>query len=171
MKGGDMNTYLARSSKDNGFSMTDQRMLVRPTDLVEIQLWVEEHDWLFTLFKSAQNTAPKFHFPDLVSACVSLTCANADASERIFGFMGAQLVLRPAHESRRHVSMWGAQYLQLQALQRSKANRHPYPRFQLDQLTAACVALSRQADCMGASVLQHARINMATRSGIRKDVN
>jgi hypothetical protein len=166
-----MNTYFARSSKDNGFSMADQGMQVHPTDLIEIQLWIEEHDWLFTLFKSEQNTAPKFHFPDLVSACVSLICMHADASERIFAFMGTQLVLRPRHESRRRVSMWGAQYQLLQALQRSKANRHPYPRFQLDQLTTACVALSRQADSTGTSVLQQARINMANRSVIRTEVS
>ena len=40
--------------------------------------------------------------------------------------------------------MWRPQYELLLAVQRSPANRHPNPKFQLDQLTTACVALCRQ---------------------------
>jgi hypothetical protein len=36
--------------------------------------------------------------------------------------------------------MWRQQYDLLLAVQRSPANRHPHPKFQLDQLTTACVA-------------------------------
>lgn len=60
--------------------------------------------------------------------------------------------------------MWRPQYELLQAVQRSPANRHPNPKFQLDQLTTACVALARQIDDADARVLRQARLNMADRS-------
>ena len=52
----------------------------------------------------------------------------------------------------------------LLAVQRSPANRHPHPKFQLDQLTTACVALCRQLERADTLVLQQARLNMADRS-------
>jgi hypothetical protein len=51
----------------------------------------------------------------------------------------------------------------LQDLQRSPANPHPNPKFQLDQLTTACVALVRFADLTGITVVRQARLNMASR--------
>jgi hypothetical protein len=60
--------------------------------------------------------------------------------------------------------MWRPQYEMLQELQRSPANRHPNPKFQLDQLTTACVALCRALDESGATVLSQARRNMAERA-------
>ncbi|MCB1888008.1 MAG: hypothetical protein KDH20_10420, partial [Rhodocyclaceae bacterium] len=65
---------------------------------------------------------------------------------------------------RRRESMWRQQYQLLLELQRSPANRHPNPKFQLDQLTTACVALCRTADPSGAAILQRARRNMAERA-------
>ncbi len=59
--------------------------------------------------------------------------------------------------------MWRAQYMLLQDLQRSPANRHPNRKFQLDQLTTACVAPVRDADLTGMTVLRQARLNMASR--------
>jgi hypothetical protein len=136
---------------------------------IETRLWPEEHDWLYALLKSADNTSPTFRFPDLISGCVSLVFAGGDASERIFEFLGTQLVLRPPQTSRRRESMWIPQYNLLLAVQRSPANRHPNPKFQLDQLTTACVALARDADASGANILRQARMNMASRAAHRSE--
>ena len=136
---------------------------------IETRLWLEEHDWLHALLKSEKNISPTFRIPDLISACVSMVFANPDASERVFDFLGAHLVLRPSHEPRRHVSMWMPQYDLLLQLQHSPANRHPHPNFQLDQLTTACVALGRQSDASGECVLRQARVNMASRFTRKKE--
>ncbi len=133
-------------------------------DVIETRLWLEEHDWLYHLLRSEENVSPTFRFPDLISACVSLVFSHPDAPARIFRFLGTELVLRSPQTSRRRESMWWPQYQLLLALQRSPANRHPNPKFQLDQLTTACVALCRTADGSGAAVLRQARCNMAERS-------
>lgn len=148
--------------------MTTQFNAGHTDETIETRLWLEEHDWLYALLKSAENISPTFRFPDLISACVSLVFADDDASERIFEFLGTKLVLRPPQSPRRRESMWMPQYDLLLAVQRSPANRHPNPKFQLDQLTTACVALSRHADPSGANVLQQARVGMASRAAARR---
>lgn len=135
-----------------------------PQDTIETRLWLDEHDWLYDLLRSEANISPTFRFPDLISASVSRVFTHDDAALRIFRYLGTELVLRPAQTARRRESMWHAQYELLLALQRSPANRHPNPKFQLDQLTTACVALSRQADASGGAVLRQARVNMARRA-------
>lgn len=135
---------------------------------IETRLWIEEHEWLYALLKSEQNVAPTFRLPDLISACVSLVFAEGNAVERIFEFLGTELVLRVPRQPHRRESMWLPQYELLLALQQSPSNMHPHPRFQLDQFTTACVALSRQADQSGMKVLRQARINMAERTSGRK---
>ncbi|RJG00574.1 hypothetical protein [Noviherbaspirillum sedimenti] len=132
-------------------------------DIIETRLWLEEHDWLYALLKSEHNVSPTFRFPDLISACVALIFSHDNAAARIFAFLGGELILRTPHSPRRRESMWMPQYVLLQAVQRSSANRHPHPKFQLDQLTTACVALCRQEDSTGALVLHQARINTAER--------
>ena len=131
---------------------------------IETRLWLEEHEWLYDLLRSESNVSPTFRFPDLISACVSLVFLHADAPERIFNFLGTQLVLRPPLTPRRRESMWLPQFELLLAVQRSPANRHPHPKFQLDQLTTACVALCRQFGDADALVLRQARLNMADRA-------
>lgn len=138
-------------------------------EIIETRIWLEEHDWLYGLLKSEENVSPTFRFPDLISACVSLAYTNGDASEKIFQFLGTKLVVRPPQTPRRRESMWIPQYNLLLMLQRSPANRHPNPKFQLDQLTTACVALARDADETGANVLQQARLNMADRAAKKKE--
>ena len=142
---------------------TDQR------NVIETRLWLEEHDWLYTLLRSPDNMSPTFRFPDLISACVSLLFTHPDAPSRIFRFLGTELVLRSSQTPRRRESMWWHQYQLLLDLQRSPANRHPNPKFQLDQLTTACVALCRAEDGSGAGILRQARRNMAERSHRRRD--
>lgn len=137
-------------------------------DTVETLLWVEEHDWLYTLLKSDQNVAPRFRMPDLISACVSQLFIKDDAGERLFSYLGGVLILRSPNTARRRESLWRPQYQTLRSLQVSPANRYPHPQFQLDQLTTACVALARIDDGTGACTLRHARINIARRSAIGK---
>lgn len=132
-------------------------------DVVETRLWLEEHDWLYALLRSEGNVAPTFRMPDLLSACVAIVFNQRDAAERIFGFLGAALVMRSPTTPRRRESMWRSQYDLLHDLQCSPANRHPNPKFQLDQLTTACVALCQQEDASGAAVLRQARRNMVER--------
>jgi hypothetical protein len=133
-------------------------------DTIETRLWLEEHEWLYGLLHSDDNVSPTFRFPDLISACVSLVFLHDGAASRIFDFLGTQLVLRSPQTPRRRETMWRQQYELLLAVQRSPANRHPNPKFQLDQLTTACAALCRQADEAGTLVLRQARLNMAERS-------
>lgn len=135
---------------------------------IETRLWLEEHDWLVALLKSEYNSSPTFRCPDLISACVSLVFLHDDAPARIFEFLGTELVWRTPHRPRRRESMWMPQYELLLAVQRSPANRHPNPKFQLDQLTTACVALCRKADPSGEHVLMQSRINMANRMAYAK---
>jgi len=132
--------------------------------VIETRLWLEEHDWLYRLLRSEANVSPTFRFPDLISACVSLVFSHNDAAARIFQFLGTELILRSPQTPRRRESMWWQQYQLLLDLQRSPANRHPHPKFQLDQLTTACVALCRSGDPSGDAILGQARRNMAERS-------
>ena len=150
--------HLAPSSKENNAH-----------DVIETRLWLEEHDWLYRLLRSEDNVSPTFRFPDLISASVSLVFKHQDAPCRIFRFLGTELVLRSPETPRRRESMWRQQYQLLLDLQRSPANRHPNPKFQLDQLTTACVALCRAEDGSGAGILRQARRNMAERSHRGRD--
>lgn len=133
-------------------------------DVIETRLWLEEHDWLYCLLRSEENVSPTFRFPDLISSCVALVFTRRDASACIFQFLGTELILRSPQTPRRRESMWRQQYQLLLDLQRSPANRHPNPKFQLDQLTTACVALCRTADASGTAILRQARRNMAERA-------
>lgn len=141
-----------------------------PDDTADTLLWIEEHDWLYTLLKSELNVSPKFRVPDLISACVSQLFAKDHASEALFRYLGSALILREPGTVRRREAMWRPQYQQLHALQLSAANRYPNPQFHLDQITTACVALARADDATGACTLRHARINIVRRSAIARAV-
>lgn len=136
----------------------------RADTIVEARLWIDEYAWLYGILKSAANVCPTFRFPDLISAAVSLSLAHPADPQDVFRFLGTELVLRPTTTARRRESMWRAQYEQLRDLQRSPANRHPNPNFQLDQLTTACVAQARRIDETGTRLLRQARLNMAERA-------
>lgn len=138
--------------------------VVPATATIETRLWIEEHAWLYGILRSPENLAPTFRFPDLISACVSAVLSHPDGDRALFGYLGAQLVLRDPATPRRREEMWRPQFEQLQALQRSPANQHPNPKFQLDQFTTAAVALCRDADPSGQLMLSHARMNMVQRA-------
>ena len=95
-------------------------------------------------------------------------CEIDDAVERIFGFLGTDLVMRSPTTPRRRESLWRSQYELLHDLQCSPVNRHPNPKFGLDQITTACVALCQQADPSGAAVLGQARHNMVERHLVQR---
>lgn len=133
------------------------------SDVVETRLWLEEHNWLYALLHSDANVAPTFRLPDLLSACVAIVFARTNAAESIFGFLGTSLVMRSPVTPRRRESLWRPQFELLHDLQCSPANKHPNPKFQLDQLTTACVALCQLEDPSGAEVLRQARRNMVER--------
>ena len=145
--------------------------LVRPLeakrleDTIDTYIWTDEYDFLRSLYDSADNTAPKFRFPDLISACVSLVFRDDDAAELIFDYLRSELVLRNPNTTRRREVMWKAQYNLLLDLQRSRANKHPYPQFQLDQFTTTCVALVRLAGDAQRRIFDQARKNTAGRAG------
>ncbi|MCL2590074.1 MAG: hypothetical protein FWD67_04140 [Betaproteobacteria bacterium] len=139
-------------------------------DIVETRLWPEEHAWLYELLQSPKNTSPTFRFPDLISACVTLTLSTPEGAQAIFNFLGSQLVLRDPATARRREAMWRPQYEELQALQRTPANRHPNPKYQHDQFTTACVALCREKDPSGKTVLIQARYNTVDRSLSHLDI-
>ena len=145
------NTYLPSRSRNND-------------DVIETRLCLEEHNWLYGLLHRKDNVSPTFRLPDLISASVSLVFTHQDAPCRIFRYLGTELVLRSPETPRRRESMWRHQYQLLLDLQRSPANRHPNPKFQLDQLTTACVALCRTEDGSGSTILRQARRNMVERS-------
>ena len=134
------------------------------SDVFETRLWLEEHTWLYGVLKSPSNQAPTFRLPDLISACVSAVLTPPEGYRVLFAYLGTQLVLRDPATARRREAMWRPQYEQLQELQRSPVNQHPNPKFQLDQLTTAAVALCREADPSGQLVLKYARMNMAQRA-------
>jgi len=137
----------------------------RLEDTIDTYVWTDEYDFLRSLYDSADNTSPKFRFPDLISACVSLVFRDDNAAELIFAYLRSELVLRSPGTTRRREAMWKAQYNLLLGLQRSRGNRHPYPQFQLDQFTTACVALVRLVGDAQRRIFDQARKNTAERAG------
>ena len=134
------------------------------TLLVETRIWLEEDRWLHDLYKSPQNVSPRLWTEDLISACVSIVLQGDCGPQGMFAYMRGYLALRDP-KTKRHVRwMWRPQYELLQRAQRSAENAFPFPQFQLDQFTTACVALTRQSSPDGARVFRQARINMAART-------
>ncbi len=145
------------------------RVSTRPSRLVcaelrPTRLYLDEHSWLHALTQSVLNQSPAFRFPDLVSACVSQVFQTRDADARIFQYLHAVMTHRAVDTPRRQTDLWRAHYDQLIGLQRSAANQYPHPRFQLDQITTACVALARVDDETGQLILRRARANVALRA-------
>src|SRR5213080_1376698 len=74
----------------------------RQEDTIDTYVWTDEYDFLRSLYDSADNTSPKFRFPDLISACVALVFHDDNAAERIFDYLRSELVLRNPNMPRRH---------------------------------------------------------------------
>src|SRR5881392_3091091 len=72
----------------------------RHEDTIDTYVWSDEYDFLRSLYDSADNTSPKFRFPDLISACVSLVFRDDNAAELIFDYLRSELVLRNSDATR-----------------------------------------------------------------------
>ena len=134
----------------------------RPT--VQTRVWIDEHDWLHGIFKSPHNTSPKFRFPDLLSACVSLAFRDSPNRERLITYVVTQLSLRDPQTERRSCDIWAPQFELLLDAHRGPWNRFPNPMFELDHLTTACVALAMASPNAEAMVLREARSNFLARA-------
>lgn len=136
---------------------------VRPPT-VQTGIWIEEHGWLHRLFKSADNTSPKFRFPDLLGACVSLAFRDLQSQRHLVEYLVTQLTLRNPRTERRSCDIWAAQFELVLAVHRAPWNRFPNPMFELDQITTACVAVAMAHPDGDALVLRQARRNLRDRS-------
>jgi hypothetical protein len=152
------------SSDHTSASTPSHSSSAEAVDTFEVRLWLQEYEWLHGILQSPDNVGPTFRLPDLISAAVTLSLAQGTGCAQVFQFLGAELILRAPQAMRRREVIWRAQHEQLRALQRSPANRHPNPNFQLDQFATACVAQARRLDESGKRLLQQARLNMAERA-------
>jgi hypothetical protein len=130
---------------------------------VQTRVWVDEHDWLHRVYKSANNTSPRFRFPDLLSACVSLALENAEAQSRLVDYLVTRLTLRDPRTERRSCDIWAQQFDLALTAHRAAWNRFPNPMFDLDHLTTGCVALAMAGPDGEAQVLRQARLNLLAR--------
>lgn len=138
---------------------------------VETHVWEQEHAWLYSVFKSPRNTCPKFRFPDLLAACISLVVGAAGAHRRLVEFMVTDLTSRDPSSKRRNCDVWIAQFEQLMTFHRGPLNRFPNPRFDLDHITTACVAIARQQPFGEAAVLAEARRNLLARTQAAREAS
>ena len=136
---------------------------VRPPT-VQTGIWIEEHGWLHRLFKSPDNTSPKFRFPDLLGACVSLAFRDPPSQRRLVEYLVTQLTLRNPRTERRSCDIWAVQFELVMAAHRAPWNRFPNPMFELDQITTACVAVAMSLPDGDALVLGQARLNLRDRA-------
>ena len=131
---------------------------------VQTRVWIEEHEWLYGVFKSARNTSPRFRLPDLLSGCVSLAITGDDDHERLAQFVQKRLTSRDPRTERRSCDIWRMQFEQLMRAHRAPWNRFPNPMFELDHLTTACVALAMALPDGATLVLRQARLNLLARA-------
>lgn len=138
--------------------------LGRQVSTIASRIWLPEHDWLHAVFLSRDNTAPKFRHPDLLSACVELALQGGGARPAVVEFLQKVLTRRDPHTARRSCDVWSPQFELLLAAHREDWNRFPNPRYDLDQVATACVALVRaRSGEDGSAVLAQARVNVSLR--------
>jgi len=135
---------------------------------VQTGLWIEEHDWLFSVFKSPENHSPKFRLPDLLSACVSLAVGCEDGQRRLLDYLETRLTARDPGTRRRSCDIWRAQFEQVMQAHQAPWNRFPNPMFALDHITTACVAIAMSRPDGQADVLRQARLNLLERGKARR---
>jgi hypothetical protein len=131
-------------------------------------VYPEEFEFLRSLYSSPGNASPRFRFPDLISACVSVVFDSfANPEERIFQFLSTTLTDRNkgGRPACRKEEIWNPQFLLLRELQGSKENRHPNPGWQLGDFTTACVALVMSSAIPEVCIFDQARKNSVERAG------
>lgn len=139
---------------------------IKGSGLIGTLLDQQEFEILHSLYLSKENESPKFGFPDLISACVSLVFEDYDkVREALFKYVRTELTLRNSGYKikRRKEDMWNTQYLLIRSLQVSSENHYPHPKFDLGDFTTACIALASACEKADAKILNQARKNLATR--------
>lgn len=136
--------------------------LERPPTVLT-RLWKDEHDGLHRIYKSAHNVAPQFRLPDLLSACVSLSAGPDEDHAQLSEYLTRTLILRDPATARRSCAIWHRQFDLLMQAHRAPWNCFPNPRFDLEHLTTACVALAMQRCDGEQEILRQARVNLIER--------
>ena len=132
---------LAHASAAGDFKIPlDPQSGPRTAATVATFLDMREFTFLHDFFRSAANTRPQFSIVDLTSACIALVRDAAQSSDCLILRARCDIAHREV-DRRMHVSLWAEEFAFLRLVQRSTANRPPYPRFDLGDLTTACVAI------------------------------
>ena len=128
---------------------------------------LREFNFLHDFFRSAENTRPQFSIVDLTSACIALIRDAAQSSDRLILRARCDIANRVV-ERRMQVGLWPEEFAFLRIIQRSPANRPPYPRFDLGDLTTACVATIMEMDHATDSIRAAAQHRLAafSRAGL-----
>ncbi|WOB11143.1 hypothetical protein [Piscinibacter gummiphilus] len=130
---------------------------------VQIRVWVDEHDWLHSVFRSPRNTAPRFRLGDLLSASITIALRDAERQKSLVSYLDEEFSTRDQRTERRTVHVWQAQFDLLQTAHRASWNAAPNPMFDLDHLATACVVIARrQPDALN-ELLSQARNNFIAR--------
>lgn len=135
-----------------------------PSPTVQTRVWLDEHEWLGSLYKSRRNSSPRFRMGDLLSACVSLALVTDAVEQSLVEYLVNGLTRRDPQSERRSCDLWAAQYDLLLVAHRASWNRSPNPMFEIDQLTTGCVALVMRRSDSEAAVLRQARANLRARA-------
>lgn len=131
---------------------------------VRTSVWTEEHDWLHQLYKSPNNTSPKFRIPDLLSACVALVLSQPENQRLLVAYLTTRHALRDPRCHGRSCEIFPAQFEQVLDAHRAAWNRFPNPMFEIEHILTGCVAVTMSLSSGGELVLRQARDNLIARS-------
>ena len=131
---------------------------------VQTRVWLDEHDWLHRIFKSPNNTSPRFRLPDLLSACVSMALADSTAQQQLVEIIVSRPTRRDSKCERRSCDIFSTQFAQVMVAHRAPWNRFPNPMFKLDHIITACVTVVMAGPDAEARVLAQARANFLART-------
>lgn len=131
---------------------------------VRTSVWIEEHDWLHRLYKSPNNTSPKFRIPDLLSACVALVLSQPENQRLLVEYLTTRHALRDPRCPGRSCEIFPVQFEQVLDAHRAAWNRFPNPMFEIEHILTGCVAVAMSMANGGELVLRQARDNLIARS-------
>lgn len=143
----------------------------RAPGTVQTRVWLTEHEWLHQVFSCGANHSPRFRLPDLLGACVSLALCSPEGVAKLRAFLVTELSSRDPRQARRTCHVWCEQFDILMLQHRAPWNCHPNPKFELDAIATACVAVARAGDDAVAAVLRQARANLTARARSASSLN
>ena len=134
-------------------------------EVITTYLAQPEFEALHALYGSPLNMRPQFGMIDLISACIALVARQEYPGDLVILKARSDIALR-APGSRKRCEIWQDQFRFLCEIQRSPANRSPNPKFDLGDLTTACVALvlSAAKTLPGPRIIGMAREMLARRT-------